>query len=101
MQALDLLKKSTKTKSNNPVVVLEPKTNTLLNRYRHGKRVATESVLLQDDDVRYSRGALRAFAAGHALFPDHVLGARRHLSSQSTELYGALFGLRVDRALAY
>ena len=29
---------------------------------------------------------------------ENVLGARRHLSSQATELYGALFGLRVDRA---
>ena len=29
---------------------------------------------------------------------ENVLGARRHMSAQSTELFGALFGLRVDRA---
>ena len=29
---------------------------------------------------------------------ENVLGARRHMSAGATELYGALFGLRVDRA---
>ena len=29
---------------------------------------------------------------------ENVLGARRHMSTRSTELFGALFGLRVDRA---
>ena len=29
---------------------------------------------------------------------ENVLGARRHMSGQATELFGALFGLRIDRA---
>ena len=29
---------------------------------------------------------------------ENVLGARKHMAAGATELYGALFGLRVDRA---
>lgn len=48
--------------------------NTLLNRYRRPELMGDGSVLLQDDDVRYSHRALRAFASAASLFPDHVLG---------------------------
>ena len=48
--------------------------NTLLNRYRRPELMGDGSVLLQDDDVRYSHRALRAFASVASLFPDHVLG---------------------------
>ena len=42
--------------------------NTLLNRYASPEKLSQfPAVLLQDDDVRYSRKALRAFSAVHVL----------------------------------
>ena len=54
-------------------VVVERK-NTLLNRYRHGRRCATEAVLLQDDDIFHHRETLEAFSWMHAAAPAQVLG---------------------------
>ena len=49
--------------------------NTLLNRYsRADAHDRGGAILLQDDDVRYSRRALRTFSSIHALFPDAILG---------------------------
>jgi hypothetical protein len=58
--------------------------NTLLNRYASpGKLSQFPAVLLQDDDVRYSRKALRAFSAVHVLFPDAVLGLQGRIALYS------------------
>ena len=54
-------------------MIVEP-TNTLLNRYRHAKRVPTQSVVLQDDDVFHHAETLDAFAWGRMAAPDQILG---------------------------
>lgn len=61
------------------VVVTTFSDNTLLNRYR-GLPTATKTILLQDDDVRYSARALRAFASAAVLFPDAILGVQGRLA---------------------
>ena len=58
--------------------------NTLLNRYASPEKLSQfPAVLLQDDDVRYSRKALRAFSAVHVLFPDAVLGLQGRIALYS------------------
>ena len=56
------------------VEVIVEQTNTLLNRYRHAKRVPTTSVVLQDDDVFHHAETLDAFAWGRMAAPDQILG---------------------------
>lgn len=54
-------------------VVIE-KQNTLLNRYRHAAKCATDAVVLQDDDVFHHPETLEAFAWLHAAAPRQILG---------------------------
>jgi len=67
-------------------LIVEEK-NTLLNRYRHARRIPTKTVILQDDDVIHGPLALRTFAWTALALPKQILGTppERDYSSETTQ----------------
>ena len=69
-------------------IVVERK-NTLLNRYRHGRRCVTEAVLLQDDDIFHHQETLEAMSWLQHAAPDQVVGTYPerdwHLNAETSE----------------
>ncbi|KAH8050412.1 glucuronosyl-N-acetylglucosaminyl-proteoglycan 4-alpha-N-acetylglucosaminyltransferase [Aureococcus anophagefferens] len=63
--------------------------NTLLNRYRRPELMGDGSVLLQDDDVRYSHRALRAFAD---VAPGVYMNPDKHGGDRIERQYNMLTG---------
>jgi len=67
-------------RSNGIVVeTLTYEQNTLLNRYT-GTQAMGPLTMLQDDDVRYSEHAVRAFVAVAALFPKSIVGVNGRMA---------------------
>lgn len=83
-------------------VIVEP-TNTLLNRYRHAKRVPTASVVLQDDDVFHHSETLDAFGWGRIAAPSQILGTypERTYRLNDQGLYEYVFHPRKTRSKEY